>query len=242
MSQVNIDSSTTPFWVTGIPLHEFGKVYAGVRDLSQLDARHWPVISSRIKQVFVCAPHLQSDRKLKPKGLHLKMTAHTHKFATEKGELTCSEYFRLRVTTHTFPPNKTLLTIGFSTQRYSSILISPWSFADKACSRWSSCLLHQESATRVSIFLRIINKIHLTLPIELLQGKETADFIRFSCAPPALRRFHIEEALRKLNWHTKPLLSSHGLAISPKFMQVPALVLPDVSFPLESASIPSHFL
>lgn len=53
---VNIDSSTTPFWVPKKCLLEIASAFAGVQNVSALNNSHWGIVSARITQVLDYIP------------------------------------------------------------------------------------------------------------------------------------------------------------------------------------------
>ncbi|CAZ85753.1 unnamed protein product [Tuber melanosporum] len=61
---------------------------------------------------------------------------------------------------------------------------------------------------------------------ELLQGGETAEFIKFAAAPAFARRSQIEESLKKIGWHNMKPLEEFGVSIKPQFIELEAKILP----------------
>ena len=61
---------------------------------------------------------------------------------------------------------------------------------------------------------------------EVLQGKETADFIKFATSPAFVRAQQIAENVRRLRWHELDTPSSFGLSVETKMMEVEARLLP----------------
>jgi eukaryotic translation initiation factor 2C len=56
---------------------------------------------------------------------------------------------------------------------------------------------------------------------EVLQGQETADFIKFATAPASVRRSQISHCLRILAHHDNMIMAAHGLHINNQMMDVP---------------------
>ena len=61
---------------------------------------------------------------------------------------------------------------------------------------------------------------------ELLQGAETAEFIKFAAAPAFARRSQIEESLKKIGWHNMKSLEEFGVSVKPQFAELEAKILP----------------
>lgn len=61
---------------------------------------------------------------------------------------------------------------------------------------------------------------------DLLQGAETAEFIRHATCSAFERRKQIDHCLRLLSHHNVPTIASHGIAMDPNMMAVRARILP----------------
>lgn len=60
----------------------------------------------------------------------------------------------------------------------------------------------------------------------MLEGGESAQFIKFATCPATVRRQQIEENLKMLSWHSLKIPKAHGLSVSPKMMSVKARIMP----------------
>lgn len=61
---------------------------------------------------------------------------------------------------------------------------------------------------------------------EVLQGAETADFIKFATAPANVRQQQITANVGKLQWHNLDILKAMGLSVKTQMLQVSGRILP----------------
>ena len=59
-----------------------------------------------------------------------------------------------------------------------------------------------------------------------LQGRETADFIKFATSPAFVRAAAITDNAKRLHWHTLDKPSAHGLSVRPQMLELNARILP----------------
>jgi eukaryotic translation initiation factor 2C len=199
---LNIDTATTPFWVSDKPLIEcICGLMGGLRPDAlerefKKDPAHFFAVCSKLLGMRFVVKHIpgQNDRKIKFIGWSSKDSRNTmFERQSETGTESTSvfDYFK----------SKYGILDGFS----------------------SLPLVH---SMRGDFPLQVCYSAADERYRSVLEGAETADFIRFATAPATVRRQQIDSFNRMLAWHNQPLIQAHGLSVSTKQLPVKALVLP----------------
>ncbi|KAI9714677.1 MAG: hypothetical protein M1812_006342 [Candelaria pacifica] len=202
---LNVDTATTAFFVPGKALIELAHALTGVppRDDIQQFYTQFPEsfrdACLRLVGMFFVVKHLPNparrDRKIRLTSLSLKGAMDT--------------VFEVGASLE--QPAKMISVNEYFLQKYSIKLRYPnLPLAVSKDGEFPLELCFSASGERFK---------------EPLQGRETADFIKFATSPAFIREQQITENLKKLNWHNLDDPKAHGLSVHPQMMQVPARVL-----------------
>ncbi|ELR04129.1 hypothetical protein VC83_02051 [Pseudogymnoascus destructans] len=202
---LNIDTATTPFWVPGVCLIDTACALMGTQ-------------TGRLEGDFLSNPE---------------------KFFVSCGRLRGS-FFNIRHLTSSKKDKKIRLT-GFSQRNAMESTFEERAGDDESTTQTTSVSDYFErkyniklqfprlplASTRFGDFpLEVCFSADGERYKEVLQGQETADFIKFATAPAYERKKQIQHGLRLLSHHDVPTIAAHGFKVNTDMMSVKARILP----------------
>jgi len=202
---LNVDTATTPFWVPGKCLIDFASALMNVgRDRLEYEFlnnnERFFAVCGRLRGSFFNLKHLKSakkDRKIKLQGFSQRNAIDTT--------------FEERVGDDGTSTHSTSVADYFQTKYGIRLQFPKLPLATTRFGDFPLELCFSAEGERYK---------------EVLQGAETADFIRFATAPAKERKNQINHGLRLLAHHNIPTLAAHGLMVNNKMMEVKARILP----------------
>lgn len=201
---VNVDTATTAFWAPQKNFIELACALTGVRTSDELQSRylqnpqHFFELCNRIVGIFFNVRHLGENKLLRK----IKFAKWTRGNAFE------SEFERSR---DAQAPQKTNVFQYYQSKYNIQLRYPKLPLVDTKDGMFPMELCWSASGERYK---------------EVLQGAETADFIKFATAPASTRRLQIMENVKKLQWHKLDPPKTMGLSVSPQMLTVDARVLP----------------
>jgi eukaryotic translation initiation factor 2C len=200
---VNVDTATSVFWA-GKPLIECvcglmgGLRPDGLETAFRQDPARFSAVCTKMLGMFFVVKHLPNqDQKTRK----IKFQGWSH--ADARGTI-----FEEQLETET----KSTSVFDYFREKYGIVL------------RWPSLpLVHSR---RGDFPLELCFSAADERYKSVLEGAETADFIRFATAGASVRRQQINHSLRILAWHNQETIKIHGLSVSPQQLEVKGLVLP----------------
>ncbi|OBT88213.1 hypothetical protein VE02_02429 [Pseudogymnoascus sp. 03VT05] len=202
---LNVDTATTPFWVPGVCLIDTACALMGTQ-------------TGRLEGGFLANPE---------------------KFFVACGRLRGS-FFNIRHLTSAKKDKKIRLT-GFSQRNAIESTFEERVGDDESTTKLTSVSDYFErkygiklqfprlplASTRFGDFpLEVCFSADGERYKEVLQGQETADFIKFATAPAYERKNQIQHGLRLLSHHAVPTIAAHGFKVNNTMMSVKARILP----------------
>jgi eukaryotic translation initiation factor 2C len=195
---LNVDTSCTAFYVPDLNFAtKILAAYTNCRDVSTLNNSPATVESSeRMIGMFFITKHTKNIKKMRVTGIELK-NARELTFDVE-------DPITGKATTTTIEE--------YFRSKYSRVLEYPQlPLIRSAQGMFPMELCFTPSGERYK---------------EVLQGEETADFIKFATSPCDVRAKQIMGNIQRLNWHNLEIPKQLGLSVKPKMLELSAKRLP----------------
>ena len=204
---MNVDSACSAFYTPDLLFLNVARAFAGIKPTEPLNAqnvRRLRDTCSSLTGLFFTIKHQRRNGQepLRPKAMRVK--------SVSPGDANSTSFERVHPTTN---QKETISVAQYFKERYGITLTYP---------NLPLVISQRDDAFPLELCYTPEGERYQ----EALQGAETSDFIRACTTNARLRRTQIQDHLKRLGWHSQPLLQGFGIAVSTSELECRALLLP----------------